>query len=87
MSGYQPLFQAADQFIRLANDLAKDDPSGNIGAALRFAAARYSAFEASQTTADLAGDKAKLTETIAEDFRRMLGHNVDDYIRHLASKA
>ena len=86
MSGYQPLFQAADQFISLANELAKNDPDGNVGAALRFAASRYSAFEASNATADLAADKASLSEQIATDFRTMLDHNVDDYIRHLAER-
>ena len=86
MSGYQPLFQAADQFIRLANELAQADSNGNVGAALRFAAARYSAFEAANATGDLSADKARFLESIGEDFRLMLGHNLDDYIRHLAEQ-
>lgn len=86
MSGYQPLFNAADQFISQANALAQQDASGNVGAGLRFAAARYSAFEAANSSASLAAEKARVIESIVDDFRRMLDHNIDDYIRHLAER-
>jgi len=79
MSGYQPLFEAADQFIALANRLAKEDGSGAVGAALRFAAARYSAFEASNASADLSATRQQTAQAVAEDFRKMLEHNLDDY--------
>ena len=41
------MFDYADKFINLANELSKSDRSGNVGVAIRYAAARYSAFEAS----------------------------------------
>ena len=85
MSGYQPLFSAADQFIALANQLAQQDPNGTVGAALRYAAARYSAFEASTGNADLSAARGPTVAAIVEDFRKMLEHNVDDYSRRLAA--
>ncbi|MCB1916931.1 MAG: DUF3144 domain-containing protein [Rhodocyclaceae bacterium] len=85
MSGYQPLFTAADQFIALANELAQQDRSGTVGAALRYAAARYSAFEASTGNADLSVVRAQTVAAVVEDFRKMLEHNVDDYQRRLGT--
>lgn len=80
MSSYEPLFKTADQFIELANRLTKEDPSGVVGAALRYAAARYNAFEASLNTRDLKADKAQLLDTISNDYRQMLSHNIDEHI-------
>ena len=41
------MFDYADKFINLANEMSKSDRSGNVGVAIKYAAARYSAFEAS----------------------------------------
>ena len=44
------LYDNADKFLALANEMSKTSSSANIGVAIRYAAARYSAFEASLGT-------------------------------------
>ena len=80
------LFDLADQFINLANDLAKDKGSAEVGTALRYAAARYGTFEASLSTDDLAKDEAKMTEMLSTDFNNMLKANMQDYIYRLSQQ-
>jgi len=70
----------ADKFINLANELVQSGQEG-IGAALRFAAARYSAFEASLRTDTLTADKESEQQLFADEFSRMLRINLDDYIK------
>jgi hypothetical protein len=55
----EAMYGYADKFINLANELSKSDNSGAVGVALRYAAARYCAFEASLQTSNLAGEKDK----------------------------
>ncbi len=55
------IFQLADQFIALANELTQQEGDvGKVGTALRFAAARFNAFEAAIKSADLAPKKPML---------------------------
>lgn len=75
------MYDMANRYIDLANELSKTDRSGNVGVALRYSAARYSAFEASMQTQDLAADKEQIIEMYLEDYRRMLSDNIDDYLR------
>ncbi len=79
MDHYQPLFEAADQFIQLANKLAQEDNSGTVGAALRYAAARYNAFEASLDSANLSTNKGQLLDDFSNDYRQMLSVNINQY--------
>jgi hypothetical protein len=56
------MYQIADQFIALANQLSQQENDiGKVGTAMRFAAARYNAFEAAIKSTDLAAEKDKLT--------------------------
>lgn len=80
------MYDFADQFINLANEMAKSDKTGSVGMAIRFAAARFSTYEASTQTNNLAQDKEKYIQLLVEDFTKMLRHNFDDYVRILASK-
>ena len=80
MSGYNELFEAADQFIELANRLSQEDSSGTVGAAIRYAAARYNAFEASMSGKDIATEKQQLLDSFGNDYRQMLSHNLDEHI-------
>ena len=80
------LFDYADKFINLANELAQKDPSGRVGMALRFAAARFSVFEASVQTQTLAAEKEKYLPQIAADFQKVLEYNFEDYVRILAAQ-
>lgn len=76
----------ADKFINLANEMSKSDHSGNVGLALRFAAARFSVFEASTQTNNLAADRDKYFQLISDNLNRVLEINFDDYIKLLSSK-
>jgi hypothetical protein len=80
------LFDYADKFINLANELARSDTSGRVGMAIRFAAARFSVFEASTQTASLAAEKDTYLPQIAEDFQKVLEYNFEDYVRILADQ-
>ena len=75
------MYNNADKFINLANELAKSDESGGIGVALRYAAARYSAYEASLRTNNLAEEKDKQLELFTNDFNNMLRINIEDYAK------
>lgn len=76
-------FEIADQYINLANELAKTEGSANTGTALRYAAARYNTFEASLSTNDLANDQEKMIDMLCDDFREMLKANMQDYIERI----
>jgi len=80
------MYDYADKFINLANEMAQADRSGTVGMALRFAAARFSVFEASTQTENLAADRDKYLRLIADDFTKTLQYNFEDYIRILASQ-
>ena len=81
------MYDYADQFINLANELSKSDASGRVGMAIRFAAARFSTFEVSTQTTDLANDKDKYLQLLVEDFTRMVQFNLEDYIKLLAAES
>lgn len=85
-SGGNKMYDYADKFINLANEMSKSDRSGLVGTAIRFAAARYSAYEASIRAKDLAAEKDQQLENFANDFNAMLQHNFEDYIRILSQK-
>ena len=75
------MFDNADKFIGLANELTKEQSHGDVGVALRYAAARYSAFEAAMRTDNLAGEKDKHIEFFVRTFTEMLQKNFDEYIQ------
>ena len=79
----EEFYDCADQFVNLANELSQKDSSGKVGSALRFAAARYSAFESSLMTQDLAKDKEAIKEKFLKDYDLMLEENIQAYIEHL----
>ena len=80
------MYDYADKFINLANELAQSDRSGRVGMAIRFAAARFSVFEASTQTENLAGDREKYLDLIANDFNKLLHYNFEEYIKLLAQE-
>lgn len=77
------IFDIADKFINLANELYQESQSELIGDSLRYAAARFSVFEASLQTNDLAEDMDNLVESYANDFTNMLRVNFEDYYKRL----
>ena len=78
------MFDCADKFINLANEMSKSESPTNIGVALRYAAARYSAFEAASGTDNLAEEKDQHLQFFANTFTEMLQRNFEDYIRLLS---
>lgn len=79
----EPFYKIADQFISLANEIAVENGTAAVGTAIRYAAARYNSFEASLGSTDLVADKDKFITMLCDDFRAMVGVNMDDYIRRL----
>lgn len=75
------LYPVADQFINLANELAKDGDRSTVGMAIRYAAARYNTFEVSSAGYDLAAEREKIIDMLSNDFRRMLEENIEDYAK------
>ena len=76
----EDIYNYADKFINLANEMCKSDNSGAVGVGLRFAAARYCAFEASLQTDNLVADKDKHLQNFTNTFKKMLEQNLDNYI-------
>ena len=73
------IYDYADKFINLANELSKLDNSGAVGVGLRYAAARYCAFEASLQTDNLNEDMDKHLEFFVNAFKNMLQKNLEEY--------
>ncbi|MCS6239456.1 DUF3144 domain-containing protein [Shewanella baltica] len=75
------IYELADQFIALANQLSQQEADvGKVGTALRFAAARFNAFEAAIKSADLGAEKDSALEWFSSEFKEMLSDNLDDHI-------
>lgn len=63
------MYDMADKFIDLANEISKSESYGTIGVAIRYAAARYSAFEASMRTNNLAEGKENIYSFLQKLYR------------------
>lgn len=79
---FAPLYKTADQFIAQANTLAESTDRATLAAGLRYAAARFAAFEASLRSDDLRRDKAEALNAYLNEFRAMLDENLEQYIEH-----
>ena len=77
---FTPLYKTADQFISQANTLTEHTDLATLAAGLRYAAARFAAFEASLRTNDLRRDKAEALDAYLNEFRTMLDDNLEQYI-------
>ena len=75
----EAIYDYADKFINLANEMCKSDNSGTVGLGLRYAAARYSAYEATLRTNNLIEDKDNQLEYFTNVFNKMLKKNIDEY--------
>ncbi len=78
----KPLFTLADEFIDLANQFVQDDEQdfAHVGAALRYAAARFNAHEASFKSADLRTDKDNAVKWFTDQYQQMFTENIDEQI-------
>ena len=82
----EAIYNYADKFINLANEMCKSDNSGAVGVGLRFAAARYCAYEASMRTNNLAEEKDKQLQDFVDAFTDMLRINLEDHIKTQSPK-
>ncbi|PNK61640.1 DUF3144 domain-containing protein [Psychrobacter sp. FDAARGOS_221] len=79
----EAFYKRADAVIELANSqLGPQSHSGQVGASLLYAAARYTASVASigfVKGSDLAKEKEEIIEFYMKQYRQMLSDNLDDY--------
>lgn len=82
----QAFYQRADAVIELANSqLSPTSHSGQVGASLLYAAARYSASVASIGFVkgdDLRKEKEDIIDFYSKQYRQMLSDNLDDYAQN-----
>ena len=82
----QAFYQRADAIIGVANSqLGPDAHSGQVGASLLYAAARYSASVASIGFVkgdDFAKEKDDIIEFYTKQYRQMLSDNLTDYAQN-----
>ncbi|AGP48477.1 hypothetical protein PSYCG_04740 [Psychrobacter sp. G] len=82
----QSFYQRADAIIGVANSqLGPDAHSGQVGASLLYAAARYSASVASIGFVkgdDFAKEKDDIVEFYTKQYRQMLSDNLTDYAQN-----
>lgn len=82
----QGFYQRADAIIGVANSqLGEDAHSGQVGASLLYAAARYSASVASigfVKGEDFAKEKDDIVEFYVKQYRQMLSDNLTDYAQN-----
>jgi len=70
-------FDVVDQFIQLANKLAKEFSSSRISSTLLYAAARYNAFNFYALDSDIE-EKEDAVEYYCEQYKKMLLDNFDE---------
>ena len=82
----QSFYQRADEIIGVANShLGEKAHSGQVGASLLYAAARYSASVASigfVKGEDFAKEKEDIIEFYTKQYRQMLSDNLTDYAQN-----
>lgn len=82
----QAFYQRADEIIGVANNqLGPNAHSGQVGASLLYAAARYSASVASigfVKGEDFAKEKDDIVEFYTKQYRQMLSDNLTDYAQN-----
>ena len=81
------LFKMADEFINLANNLVTEDNKDleDVGAALRYAAARFSAHETAYKSKDLSAERNDALAWFSNQYSEMLEENLDQHIEHFES--
>lgn len=83
------LYKIADEFINLANDMVteKNADLQNVGSALRYAAARFTAHETAYNSKDLAAEKDEAIKWFLNQYSEMLEENFDQHIAHYTKLA
>jgi hypothetical protein len=79
-------FELVDSFIRLANQYGRTNPIEDVGAAIRYAAARYNSYEVASKSDDLKRDKESALEWFTGEYKKMLTDNIDYHIENPPQK-
>ena len=74
------IYDMADKFIALANDIVEHQDVGRVGTAMRYATARFNAHEAALKAKTLSTEKDSAIKWFSEQFIQMLGENIDVHI-------
>jgi len=81
-------YEAADEFIALANKLAKNAPAGNISASFLYAAARFNTFIAASGAKDadeFAKQQRQSKAYFLDEYEKMLNEHYADYLQNYAA--
>ncbi|WP_426416453.1 DUF3144 domain-containing protein [Aestuariirhabdus sp. LZHN29] len=78
----QKIYQMADQFIDVANRLASEPGQdlALVGAAIRYAAARFNAHEASLQSEDLEAEQMEVLSWFTDQYQKMLIDNIEQHV-------
>lgn len=74
------IFDIADQFIHLANELSQKHSLEEVSTAMRYAASRYNAFEVSQRAPDILLAREDAIQWFTEQYNQMFIDNIDQII-------
>lgn len=77
------IFEMADKFINIANELVQGQGQevGRVGAAIRYAAARFTAHDANSKSSNLEDDRENVIEWYTDQYKKMLVENIDAHIK------
>ena len=85
MSTDPKFFARADAHIQLSNEQVGDSSRGKVSASMMYATARFNAWVSAcefESSSDMANAKAEAIEYFVAEYRKMLGENLDEYIRN-----
>lgn len=82
------MVELANKFIAMANQMGQKEKRASwiIGSALRYAAARYSAYESSMGSEDFLKDRDQLENWFGSQFKTMLIANMQQEVEALKGK-
>jgi hypothetical protein len=78
-------FDRADAHIDLSNSQAKSVGRGKVSASMLYAAARFNAWVCAcdfENATEMREGRAEALKYFVEQYERMLGENLDDYIKN-----
>lgn len=78
-------YNRADTHIHIANDQIEKVSRGKVSASMMYATARFNSWISAckaESGDDLLEGKEEIIEYFVEQYRKMLGENLDDYARN-----
>ena len=78
-------FKRADAHIHIANEQIEEVGRGKVSASMMYATARFNSWISACKAGsgdDLLDGKEEIIEYFVEQYRKMLGENLDDYARN-----